>query len=258
MLDSTVAANKSENVLEVQNVSKKFRLYHEKRNSIFEQITSFFNKKQYYENLVVLDNVSFEVRRGEMFGIIGFNGSGKTTLLRLLANIMSPDKGKVFTNGKITPFLELGTGFEPELTAKDNIILYGMILGLTKRQIINKMKTIIEFSELEKFIDTKLKNFSTGMRARLAFSTAFQIDPDILLVDEVLSVGDLPFQEKCLDSFMSFLKKDKSIVFVSHDLETVRKLCDRVMFLYEGKIHSIGEPQKVVDEYIKFSKGKEI
>jgi lipopolysaccharide transport system ATP-binding protein len=199
----------------------------------------------------VLNDISFNLKRGEMLGVIGLNGSGKTTLLRLLAKIMKPDKGEIIQNGKTMSFLELGTGFQPELTARDNIILYGMILGFTKKQIKEKMDAIVQYSELEKFIDTKLKNFSSGMYARLAFSTAIQTDPDIMLIDEILSVGDLPFQEKSYDTFLSFKKKQKSIVFISHNLNAVHQSCDRVLFLNKGKIQAIGEPSEVIEEYTK-------
>ena len=244
----------NEFTINVENISKKFRLYHEKRNTIFEQITSIFNRKKYYEDLVVLENISFELKKGEMLGIIGTNGSGKTTLLKLLSGILNPDKGKIIREGKIIPFLGLGAGFQPELTAIDNIILYGVILGFNKKEMEKRINSIIEFAELEKFKDTKLKNFSSGMYARLAFSIAMQVDPDILLVDEVLSVGDMHFQKKSYNSFISFKERKKSIIFVSHDMETITNLCDRVLFLHNGKIHSLGTPKEVVQEYAKVTK----
>ena len=240
----------SENSIEVKNVFKTFRLYHERKNSIYEYITSLY-KKDAYESMTVLNDVSFSVKKGEMLGIIGLNGSGKTTLLKMIGKIYSPDRGSVITTGKVTPFLELGTGFNGELTARDNIILYGIILGFTKKKITQKIDEIAKFAELEKFLDTKLKNFSTGMNARLAFSTAIQVDPDILLVDEVLSVGDLPFQKKSFEAFIDFKKREKTIVFVSHNISQVQNLCDKVMLLYNGKIHSYGNPEDVINEYKK-------
>lgn len=243
----------AENVIQIKNISKKFRIHHEKRNSVYEKVTSFFDRKKYYEELEVLKNVSFSVKKGEMLGIIGLNGSGKSTLLKLIAKILHPDEGTIGTKGKVIPILALGTGFQTELTAYDNVILYGMILGFTKNQIKSKLKSIFEFAELEKFIDTQLKNFSSGMYSRLAFSTAIQVDPDILLVDEVLSVGDLPFQEKSFNEFMKIRNSGKSIVLVSHDLETVRKLCDRVLILHEGKLHIIGKPNEVIEEYVRLT-----
>lgn len=239
----------TENAIEVKNVTKSFRIYHEQRNSIYEVISGFFSKRKYYEKLLVLDNVSFDVKKGEMFGIIGKNGTGKTTLLRLLSRIYKPDAGLITVNGTLIPFLGLGLGFQPDLTAKANVILYGRLLGFSKKEIQSKEKQIIEFAELEKFEDTKLKNFSSGMYARLAFSTAAQVDPDIILMDEVLSVGDIGFHKKSHDTFLSFKKRGKSIVLVSHDLKTIKDNCDRAMFLNEGKIQAIGEPQKVIDAY---------
>jgi len=238
-----------ENVIEIKNISKTFKIYHDKQNSVFEVLTSPFGRKRTYEQITVLDDISFDVKRGETVGIIGLNGSGKTTLLRLISRIYNPDKGVIVTSGKIIPFLELGVGFQPELTARDNIVLYGIILGFSKKQIKEKIDEIIRFAELEKFSDTKLKNFSSGMYARLAFATAIQVDPDILLVDEILSVGDLPFQKKSFDTFMNFKQRGKSILFVSHNLNSVKEVCDRVIFINKGKIHSIGLPEKVIAEY---------
>lgn len=245
-----------ENVIEVINITKSFRIYHDKQNSVFETITSPFTKQRNFETLTVLDDVSFTVKKGEMVGIIGLNGSGKTTLLRLISRIYRPDKGQVVTKGTIIPFLELGVGFQPELTARDNIILYGIILGFSKKEIKEKLDEIIKFAELEKFIDTKLKNFSSGMYARLAFATAIQVDPDILLVDEILSVGDLPFQKKSFNTFMDFRKRGKAILFVSHNLNSIKDNCDRAIFINKGKIHSIGEPTKVIEEYTKVVNSK--
>lgn len=239
----------NENIVEVRNIKKTFRIYHERQNTIFEKLTSLHNRKKHFEELTILDDVSFTVKKGEMIGIIGLNGSGKTTLLRIIAGIYSPNKGKIITRGNTIPFLELGTGFQPDLTAKENILLYGLILGFTTKQIKEKIDEIIKFAELEKFADTKIKNFSSGMYARLAFSTAIQVDPDILVVDEVLSVGDLPFQQKSFETFLSFKKRGKSIILVSHNLDTVKDLCDRAIFIHKGRIHSIGKPEVVINAY---------
>lgn len=243
-------------VIEVKNVTKTFRIQHEQKNSIYEYLISFFNRNNSSETLTVLKDVSFSVKKGEMLGIIGFNGSGKTTLLKIIGQIYTPDVGTVETKGRITPFLELGTGFNGELTARDNIIVYGVILGFTKKEIEQKIDDIARFAELEKFIDTKLKNFSTGMHARLAFSTAIQVEPDIMLVDEVLSVGDYPFQMKSFKAFMEFKKKGKAIIFVSHDTEQIKKHCDKVLWIHEGTVQSYGLPETVVEEYKKFSSAK--
>ena len=241
----------TESAIIVKNLTKKFRIYHERRNTVYEIITSFFNKKKYYEELTILDNVSFEVNKGEIFGIIGRNGTGKTTLLRLLSQIYKPDSGSIKINGSLVPFLSLGAGFQLEMTASDNVILYGKLLGFSKKEIKNKLEEIIKFAELEKFADTKLKNFSSGMYARLAFATAVQVNPDIILMDEVLAVGDIGFQKKSRDTFSSFKEKGKTIVLVSHDLKVIRENCDRAMFINEGKIVDIGDPEQVIKTYVK-------
>ncbi|MHB8545734.1 MAG: ABC transporter ATP-binding protein [Nitrosotalea sp.] len=237
--------------IEVKNVSKKFRIYHENRNSVYEAISGIFSKKKYYENIYVLKNISFSIEKGEMFGIIGKNGAGKTTLLRIISGIYKPDNGEIAVNGSLTPLLGLGVGFEVDLTAKTNIIRYGMILGFKKKEITQRVDDIIKFAGLEKFSDTKLKNFSTGMYQRLAFSTAMQVDPDILLIDEAIFAGDLGFQQKCFDSITSFKKRNKSIILVSHDMRPIEDHCDRAMLLNNGIIESIGKPHKVIEDYKK-------
>lgn len=235
--------------IQVQKVVKKFRIY-DTEKTIFGRLRNIVNREPFYKELKVLDDVSFEVNKGEMVGLIGKNGSGKTTLLRLISRIMKPDLGTIHTVGSIVPLLELGTGFEAEMTASDNIIQYGIILGFSVKEIKAKVEDILKFAELEKFASTKLSKFSTGMTARLAFSTAAQIDPEILLVDEVLSVGDLSFHQKSYREFTSFKERKKTIVLVSHSMEPIRKLCDRVVLLNNGIIQSIGEPEKVIDFYL--------
>ena len=239
----------SENSISVKNISKKFRLYHEKRTTLYESITGSINRKPHYETLQVLDNVSFNVKKGESFGIVGRNGSGKTTLLRILSHIYQPDDGSVETNGTVVPVLALGLGFHPELTAITNIYQSSILLGITKNQIAERIDKIIKFADLEKFADTKLKNFSSGMAMRLAFATAVQVDPAVLLLDEVIAVGDLNFQKKCLDVMLDFKKRGKSIVLVSHNPSDVAQLCDRAMFLKDGSIDIIGKPPQVLDSY---------
>ena len=239
----------SENSISVKNVSKKFRLYHEKRTTLYESITGSVNRKPHYETLQVLDDISFDVKKGESFGIVGRNGSGKTTLLRILSHIYQPDDGSVETNGTVVPVLALGLGFHPELTAITNIYQSSILLGITKNQIAERIDKIIKFADLEKFADTKLKNFSSGMAMRLAFATAVQVDPAVLLLDEVIAVGDLNFQKKCLDVMLDFKKRGKSIVLVSHNPSDVKQLCDRAMFLKEGSIDIIGKPSQVLDSY---------
>jgi len=191
------------------------------------------------------------VKKGEFFGIIGRNGSGKSTLLKVLAGIYQPDKGEVKINGMISPFLELGIGFNPELSGRDNVYLNATVLGMTKKQIDEKFDAIVAFSELERFIDQKLKNYSSGMQVRLAFSVAIHANREILLMDEVLAVGDELFQKKCLEQFGKIKASGKTIVFVSHDADAVRNYCDRVMLLRSGKVMGIGDPAEVSREYAR-------
>ncbi len=242
----------SENSIRITNVSKKFRLYHEKRTTLYESFIGSFNRKPHYEVLQVLDNVSFEVKKGETFGIVGRNGSGKTTLLRILSHIYQPDSGSVETNGIVVPVLALGLGFHPELTAIKNIYQSSILLGIEKKQITESIDRIIKFAELEKFADTKLKNFSSGMQMRLAFATAVQVDPAVLLLDEVIAVGDMNFQKKCRNVMLDFKKRGKSIVLVSHGTTEIKQLCDRAMFLKDGHIEILGKPDEVIDSYTNY------
>jgi len=243
----------SEYAIKVEHLTKTFKLFHEKRETLFEHFSGWLNKKKFYEDLFVLKDITFNINHGETFGIIGKNGMGKTTLLRILAGIYKPNSGKLQIDGIVTPFLSLGVGFHPDLTAKTNVIQYGILLGFSKKKITDMLPQIMEFAELEKFMDTTLKNFSSGMLARLAFSTAIQVDPDILLIDEILSVGDLSFQQKSFDAIMSFKKRGKSIILVTHDLNSVSQYCDRAMLLNKGIIEEIGDPQKVIEKYQKLS-----
>ena len=234
-------SNHSENAVEVDSVSKRFHT--KDRDSIFSRPGN-------NPEITILDNVSFSVKKGEMFGVIGRNGIGKTTLLRMTAGIYKPDSGQINTYGSMVPLLSLGTGFNPELSARDNVIFYGKILGFSHKEITGMLGEIIEFAELEKFKDTKLKKFSSGMAMRLAFATAIQINPDIILIDEILTVGDQLFQKKSYNTFMKFKEAKKTIVFVTHDLNSVNSLCDRAILLEGGKIASDGQPSKVVNDYL--------
>ena len=238
--------------ISVKNVSKKFTLYHEKRDSIFESATSIFQKKRHSETLQALDNISFNVKHGEIFGIIGRNGGGKTTLLRIISKIYSPDSGSVDVKGTVIPVLALGLGFHPELTAITNIYQSSILLGFKKEEISKRVEDIIKFAELEKFADTKIKNFSAGMQMRLAFATSVLVDPDVLILDEVFAVGDLNFQKKCFDTIMSFKKRGKAIIFVSHDMVPIKNFCDTVMFLKDGKVGNIGSPEESVSAYVDY------
>ena len=235
--------------IKVDNVSKTFRIPHEKVDSIRGAAVSLF-KSRGYEEFKALDDVSFEVRKGEFFGIIGRNGSGKSTLLKILAGIYQADRGSVKINGLVSPFLELGIGFNPELSGRDNIYLNASVLGLTKKQIDAKFDSIVAFSELERFIDQKLKNYSSGMQVRLAFSVSIHANRDILLMDEVLAVGDSNFQSKCLEEFNKYKDLGKTVILVTHDINTVQRYCDRAMLLRNGKVVKIGKAEEVGSAYV--------
>lgn len=244
-------------VIEVENLEKSFRIPHEKKTTLFEALTGIF-KPESYEVFHALHNINFDVEEGEFFGIIGENGSGKSTLLKIIAGILYPSSGKVHIRGKITPFLELGVGFQSDMTAVENIKTYGTIMGMSKSDIKSRTDDILEFAGLEKFRDTKLKNFSSGMQVRLAFSTAVQTDPEILLMDEVLAVGDMDFQQKCLDVLNSYRKEGVTIVFVSHDLGSVRRFCDRTLLLHKGEQIALGNTAEVIDKYVYGEQEKNI
>lgn len=241
----------------VRDLSKQFRIPHERKTTIFQHMAGLFGGGSYsYEVFYALKNISFTVKHGETFGVIGPNGSGKSTLLKILAGVLYPDSGTATINGKIAPFLELGVGFQVDLTAKENIYLYGAIMGLTRREIASKYEEILDFSELKRFENMKLKNFSSGMTVRLAFSTAIQTDPDILLVDEVLAVGDESFRSKCNEKIDEIRRDGKTILIVSHDLKSVEEMCDRCILVKNGTIQSSGEPKKVVEDYKRISSSK--
>jgi|SRR3989344_96242 len=235
-----------EKIIEVRNLSKLFRIPNEKRNTLMESITRIVSPLQYNE-LWALKNVNFNVEKGDFIGIIGENGSGKTTLLKLIAGILTPTNGYIKTYGKIVPFLELGIGFNDDLTGRENVHLYSHIMGLNKKEIERKIDRIIKFSGLEKFIDSKLNMYSSGMKIRLAFSTAIQTDSDIFLIDEALAVGDIKFQRKCFDFFKRIKKEGKTILFVSHDLEAIKKLCNKALLLKNGE-QIIFDKSKIVSD----------
>ena len=237
-------------VITVEGVSKKFKIPHEKRTTFFEHLVAIVRKRLGYEEFWALEDLSFKVESGEAFGIIGENGSGKTTMLRILARIMRPDTGSVMVDGHISCILELGTGFQPELTAKENVAIYAAIMGMTKGELKVRYDAIIDFAELRHFEDMKLKNFSSGMAVRLAFSTAVHTDPDIILLDEVLAVGDEAFQRKCMDKIYALKAQGKTIVFVSHALPAIGALCERAMALDNGRVLSIGDTNKVIADYL--------
>jgi ABC-type polysaccharide/polyol phosphate transport system ATPase subunit len=235
--------------IEAIGIEKSFRIPHERRTTIKEYFLHPQRRTTYEENRA-LDGVSFSVRQGEFFGVIGANGSGKSTLLKILAGIYRADAGIVTVNGKLSPFIELGVGFNPELTGRDNIRVNGALLGLTLREIDERFDAIIAFAELERFVDQQLKNYSSGMQLRLAYSIAIQVPFDILLLDEVLAVGDKDFAEKCFATFDRFRAEGKTVVFVSHDLDTVELFCNRTMLIERGNIRAIGPTEEVLDVYL--------
>lgn len=244
--------SKDDAAIEVKNVKKDFYLSHDKENSLKRKITQIFkNKDKSNDTYHALKGISFSIRKGEFFGIVGRNGSGKSTLLKILAEIYQPSKGSVKVNGKLVPFIELGVGFNPELTGRENVYLNGALLGFSKREIDERYSKIVEFAELEEFMDQQLKNYSSGMKVRLAFSVAIQSDADTLLLDEVLAVGDADFQRKCYNYFKSLKEQKKTIVFVTHGMGAVREYCDRAVLIEEGLVTHEGSADYVADEYLK-------
>lgn len=235
--------------IKIKNLSKSFMINSASSRSLKNTLLNVFGGNR--QKLTVLDDISFDIKKGEFIGIIGQNGCGKSTLLKILAGIIQPDSGSININGKVSPFLELGVGFQEELSALDNIYLYGSLLGMTKSQIDEKLNDIISFSELEKFINTPLKHFSSGMYVRLAFSVAIHADFNILLLDEVLAVGDVSFQQKCFQKFEEIKEKGKTIVFVSHNLKQIVNFSDKVLWMESGKIKSFDNVKKIVNRYIQ-------
>jgi len=238
-----------ENAIIVKNITKTFKF--ETPRGVSKLLSNFSNDNRSKKTFNALNGISFTVAKGEAIGIIGLNGSGKTTLLRILAGILKPDHGSVEVNGKLSPVLQLGIGFQGDLNATDNIILNGMYLGASKSEMIEKVDGIIEWAELEKFSNMKLKHFSAGMRARLAFATMMELKPDIILLDEVLSVGDKIFKQKSYDAFLTIRKNKKTILHATHNLGTLAEFTDRILLLHQGKQIMIGKPSEVIETYKK-------
>ncbi len=238
--------------IEAKGLSKAFRIPTHKVDSLKERLVRPFSTRD-YRVLQALDDVSFEVRQGEFFGIVGRNGSGKSTLLKLLASIYRTDAGTIRMAGRLAPFIELGVGFNLDLTARENVVLNGVMMGLTPQETRDRIEPVIEFAELGEFAELKLKNYSSGMLVRLAFSTMMQTDADVLLIDEVLAVGDAAFQQKCADAFHEMKAQGKTIILVTHAMNTVQEYCDRAMLINSGKIVHIGEPAEIGREYLKLN-----
>jgi len=235
----------NEIAIKLENVTKSFTF---KNKNLESRLSNIFSRSQ-KTKIMALDNITLDIKKGEVVAVIGRNGSGKTTLLRTIAGIYTPDSGNIVIDGTMAPLLHIGTGFHEELDSKENILMSGLLMGIKKDEIIQKINGIVEYAELEKFAGMKLKHYSTGMRARLAFSLALQMNPDIFLVDEILAVGDKKFQEKSFNSFVSFKEKNKTILLVTHNLGPQLKIADRVVLMDKGKIILVGDTDKVLKKY---------
>ena len=236
--------------ISVENVKKSFKIYKDKGYTLKERILFFKSRNAYVKNNI-LRGISFDIEKGDILGIVGKNGSGKSTLLKLITKIIYPDSGNIKINGKVSSLIELGAGFHPDMTGRENIYINASIYGLTKKEIDSKLDTIIKFSELEEFIDSPIRTYSSGMYMRLAFSVAINVEAEILLIDEILSVGDANFQAKCFRKMQELKDSGITIVIVSHDLHTMEKLCNKVIWIESGKIKRSGIPNEVLKEYIE-------
>ena len=248
-------SDKKEVAVAIKNIHKEFILPQSK-NSTFKQSVVNIVKKNNKVTQKVLDGVTFDVNKGDFFGIVGRNGSGKSTLLKLIAGVYTPTAGAIQLDGELTPFIELGVGFNPELSGRDNVYLNGALLGFNRKQMDKMYDEIVEFAEIQPFMDQKLKNYSSGMQVRLAFSIAIKAKNEILIFDEVLAVGDEAFQRKCLDVFEQYKAEHQTVILVTHDMETVREFCNRAVLIDSGKILEIGDPRKVADKYSKLNQDK--
>lgn len=247
---------KNENAIVVKAVKKKFKVYFDKGNQLKERI--LFRNRNRYEERWVLNGIDFEVKKGEAVALIGHNGCGKSTMLKLLTKIMYPDSGSIETQGRISCLIELGAGFHPDMTGRENIYINASIFGLTKKEIDERLDDIIAFSELEAFLDNPVRTYSSGMYMRLAFAVAINVDADILLIDEILAVGDANFQAKCFNRLREIKAAGKTIVLVTHDTGTVERFCDRAIWINDGSIAAIGDSRNIVDQYLRFMNGEKI
>ena len=238
-----------DNAIEVKNITKDFKVYYDKGSELKEKM--LFWKRNRYEKRHVLNGISFNVKRGEAIGLVGKNGCGKSTTLKMLTKIIYPDSGTIEMRGRVSSLIELGAGFHPDMSGRENIYTNASIFGLTKKEIDARLDDIIAFSELEDFIDNPVRTYSSGMYMRLAFSIAINVDAEILLIDEILAVGDQHFQDKCFAKLKEMKKSEKTIVIVTHSLGQVRELCNRAIWIYNGEVRMDGTPNEVVDEYLK-------
>ncbi len=238
-------------MIEVKNISKVFKLPHEKHKTFFHKLTGTLRSSFRYEEFYALNNVSFNVNQGEFLGVVGRNGSGKTTLLRIIAGIYKPTSGVVNVNEIMNTFLEIGVGFQSDFTCRENVYINGALLGFSRKEMDKRFSDILHFAELEKFADAKLIHLSSGMQVRLAFSIAMQVDAPIFLVDEIFAVGDNPFQQKCKKLFWEYKRQGKTVLFVSHDLDSILEYCDRVVILENGVLVKQGTPSETIAYYTK-------
>jgi ABC-2 type transport system ATP-binding protein/lipopolysaccharide transport system ATP-binding protein len=236
--------------ISVQNVTQRFRVIHERPDTVRELFSKLMKSRISYHEFEAVSGVSFDVRKGEIVGLIGRNGSGKSTLLKIIAGVYRPTSGKVEVHGTLAPLIELGAGMHHELTGRENILLNGLLMGYSKEMMASREQKIIEFADIGDFIDAPVKQYSTGMYMRLAFSVATEIDPDILVVDEILAVGDFPFQEKCLDRLRAFREAGKTIILVSHSMSQIEEQCDRVILLEKGKLAIDGTAAEAIKAYL--------
>lgn len=249
-----ISSNDSDIAISVKNLHKNFQLPNEHASGLKQAIFNRLRGIKGYTEQRVLRDISFDIKKGEFIGIVGRNGSGKSTLLKILAGIYYPTSGKVTVNGTLIPFIELGVGFNPELTGRENVYMNGALLGFSNDEMSKMYNDIWKFAELEKFQDQKLKNYSSGMQVRLAFSIAIRARGDILLLDEVLAVGDAAFQKKCNDYFKKLKKQKQTVILVTHSMENIRKFCTRAILINDGKILEQGDPEKVADKYLEMLK----
>lgn len=242
----------NEVAIKVEHVYKSFVVYYDRANTLKERLL-FFKRNKRRERREILKDINIEIKKGEAVALIGVNGSGKSTLLKLMTQIIFPNKGTIETHGKLTSLLELGAGFHPDFSGRENIYFNASIFGLTRKEIEKRLNQIIEFSELGELIDNPVRTYSSGQYMRLAFSVAINVDAEILLIDEILSVGDQHFQEKCFNKMNELRNEGKTMVFVTHSMESVKNLCDRAIWLYEGKVKMDGNTDEVVDEYLRIT-----
>src|SRR5271157_4799168 len=246
---SKLKAASSSIAIRAENLTQRFRVVQERPDTVRELFSKFLRHSSTYHDFEAVKNVSFEIMAGQVVGLIGRNGSGKSTLLKIIAGVYKPTAGRVQVEGKLAPLIELGTGFHHELTGRENILLNGLLMGYSKRDMLAKEQSIIDFADIGDFIDSPVKQYSSGMYTRLAFSVATEIDPEILLIDEILAVGDAPFQEKCFERLRNFRKAGKTILLVTHSMAQVAEHCDRALLIDHGSIMAEGDPKEVIEAY---------